>query len=138
MPSCLLGKEESMRVLTSSASFPARGCGSAGSPGAAWCPGAQPLISGIFSLPAAESVGSPPDQPAGQQTAPKARRWRHGDEKKQLLKGGKNKPCTFYSILFVQLKSLESLNVLVKNKSKIIFFLFWKWKMLYIKKKRNK
>lgn len=64
------------RVLTSSASSPAHGCGSAGSPGAVWCPGAQPLISGIFSSPAVESAGSPPDQPAGQLTASQERRRR--------------------------------------------------------------
>ncbi len=56
------------KKLTSSVSSPDHGCGSAGSPGEAWCPAALPSVSGTSSSAAAQSAAHPhylsADQPA--------------------------------------------------------------------------
>lgn len=55
--------------LTSSASSPARGCGSADPPGAAWCPAVQPSFSGTSSSAAARSAAHPHCRPGARPTA---------------------------------------------------------------------
>lgn len=54
-----------MRVHTSSVSSPGRGCGSAGPPGVAWCPVAQPSISGTSSSAAGPYAAPPHCLPGG-------------------------------------------------------------------------